>query len=1064
MFATGSLLVLLLDYTRCFNIEDREPIVKWSQVPGSYFGFSVAQHETSDGKKWMLVGAPLGQNLQPGTNRSGALFKCPLTDDRYDCVQVETDGRRDQYSNFDYELDPSEANEKLALKSPNSDEIKNEQWLGVTVKSQKNGGCVVVCAHRYIQSDNLDLYHYGLGLCYVLNKDLAFDDVLEPCKGKPMRGLHLEYAFCQVGTSLALLENGMAVMGAPGPLAWRGTIFVKEVGGEYLTRKKMMYQGTLDNGNVTDKYSYLGMSSEGGRFFDKEQLSYVSGAPRSENKGEVIFFDLVPLKDILKVRLRLKGEQFASGFGYEILAVDIDNDGYDDLLVGAPFYYEENKVGGAVYIYYNLRHCTLDPCEKSVLKGKTESRFGFAMAALGDINKDGYKDVAIGAPYEGAGVIYIYLGTSNGLQNKPSQVIKSKGFRALGYSLSAGLDMDNNKYPDLVAGAYESGVAIIYKTRPIIDIEIKISGDIKNINTTNKGCADDPTNRNNTCFSFKCCFSIREQLKQRFYVTYHIEEVLDNAMRSRIWFHDRKFPNKHNHYKNMSRIAVDRTNQDICQHETVYINEGVRDILTPIVFNVKYAVENNIPNSPMLNKTATQRFEATFQKDCGGDDICESHLTVSASCFGNYPMIDGKYLLNMGENEELQIEVNVTNSGDAAYEAKLFFSYPESLSYISLLSDKEKHDSTDCSLMNSSMVNCSLGNPFNAGKSSSIRLRFEVLKNAERILNFFVFVNSTSKELSHRTSQGFGAILEKVAEFQLVGKSLTTHVFFGGEIKGESSMKNFEDIGERVKHRYQISNNGQWTLQNVTINISWPFQVQSNRVQGKWLLYLERTPEVEDGYCYVDPPSAVNPKKLNSSGLTVEEMDNSTALNFTEYYENFRIKRETLFDAVPEKLIDVRGNNVVKLDCISGTAKCVNIVCHFRKLGKDDPKIIDISSRVWNSTLTEDYTNVDWVSIVSNARIHVDDNTISIDEASQKFDQVETVAYPMVVPPESHISFWIILISIGLGLLLLILLLYFLYKLGFFKRNRVDRTLSGNLKKNGESESLIQINDEKLTK
>lgn len=43
----------------------------------------------------MLVGAPLGQNLQPGTNRSGALFKCPVAE--ADCTQVETDGRRRKF-------------------------------------------------------------------------------------------------------------------------------------------------------------------------------------------------------------------------------------------------------------------------------------------------------------------------------------------------------------------------------------------------------------------------------------------------------------------------------------------------------------------------------------------------------------------------------------------------------------------------------------------------------------------------------------------------------------------------------------------------------------------------------------------------------------------------------------------------------------------------------------------------------------------------------------------------------------------------------------------------------
>ncbi|RZF47340.1 hypothetical protein LSTR_LSTR015672, partial [Laodelphax striatellus] len=42
----------------------------------------------------MLVGAPLGQNLQPNTNRSGALWRCDLTSYEEDCVQVVTDGKR----------------------------------------------------------------------------------------------------------------------------------------------------------------------------------------------------------------------------------------------------------------------------------------------------------------------------------------------------------------------------------------------------------------------------------------------------------------------------------------------------------------------------------------------------------------------------------------------------------------------------------------------------------------------------------------------------------------------------------------------------------------------------------------------------------------------------------------------------------------------------------------------------------------------------------------------------------------------------------------------------------
>lgn len=49
-------------------------------------------------------------------------------------------------------------------------------------------------------------------------------------------------------------------------------------------------------------------------------------------------------------------------------------------------------------------------------------RFGFAITNLGDLNKDGFDDIAIGAPYEGNGVIYIYLGSAAGIVIEPSQV------------------------------------------------------------------------------------------------------------------------------------------------------------------------------------------------------------------------------------------------------------------------------------------------------------------------------------------------------------------------------------------------------------------------------------------------------------------------------------------------------------------------------------------------------------------------------------------------------------------------------------------------------------------
>ena len=135
-------------------------------------------------------------------------------------------------------------------------------------------------------------------------------------------------------------------------------------------------------------------------------------------------------------------------------------------------------------------------CKKPVkLTGKPESRFGFALSNLGDLNKDGYADIAIGAPYEdNRGAVYIYFGSKMGVTLKPAQILYPEPkIRTLGYSLSGGIDMDLNGYPDLLVGAFESDSVFLYKSRPIIDIMTKIDDRfLKNIDVTKTSCYSDP--------------------------------------------------------------------------------------------------------------------------------------------------------------------------------------------------------------------------------------------------------------------------------------------------------------------------------------------------------------------------------------------------------------------------------------------------------------------------------------------------------------------------------------------------------------------------------------------
>lgn len=102
----------------------------------------------------------------------------------------------------------------------------------------------------------------------------------------------------------------------------------------------------------------------------------------------------------------------------------------------------------------------------------SKGRFGLSLTTLGDVNLDGYGDFAVGAPYDGPkgrGAVYIYHGSKNGILAKASQVIFAEDvvgtdrLSTFGFSLSGGIDLDLNLYPDLVVGAYETNNVIVFK-------------------------------------------------------------------------------------------------------------------------------------------------------------------------------------------------------------------------------------------------------------------------------------------------------------------------------------------------------------------------------------------------------------------------------------------------------------------------------------------------------------------------------------------------------------------------------------------------------------------------
>ncbi|XP_003246766.1 integrin alpha-PS1 isoform X2 [Acyrthosiphon pisum] len=1089
-----SLLLLLCNSAfraHGFNLETRLPIVKRS-LEVSYFGYSVAGHQSFDEIKgevensWILVGAPIGKNLQPKTNQSGALYKCPLTSYHDDCIQVVTDGKR--------------TIDSTKLSPPKNDEIKEGQWLGVIVRSQGRGRKVMVCAHRYINRG--DEYQWGQGLCYTLTQNLDFVECWEPCKGRETEKGQAQFGYCQAGTSGMLLSDDTVVIGSPGSYNWKGNVFTVSVSDDFLHRDKTCYYSPVRDNEVSpvDSHSYLGMSTTADYLFGRHNdMVYAAGAPRANGTGQVVLFTkLRPSVNLMDAKVIISGEQFASSFGYELATADLNGDGEPDLIVGAPFYFTK-ETGGAVYIYMNNKdHCF--NCKSPIkLVGKPESRFGFAITNLGDLNKDGYHDIAIGAPYEGNGVIYIYQGSDHGIIVEPSQIIRAEDLvvenlkiSTLGYSLSGnGMDLDQNGYPDLISGAYESDMAILIRARPIVNITIEVRPPekLRNIDPTKTGCSANITS-SVTCFTFETCCTLESANGARsdgewgIQLHYRLEaETFQEGRKfSRVWFGPDHMI-KSQTIENI--VTVDHNKKEMCQQHTAYIKENTMDIQSPIAMHISYSlVQNDVPvlrpgdpvpsldDLPVLNQNQAEKtFFATFHKDCGNNDRCESRVHVNAELL--LPRTpDDKYELVIGQHVEILLNTTAHNQGESAYESRMFVIHPYSFNYIGTVK-LEDTKQVDCNPFNKTLVVCALGNPFKKSAISNIQLRFDPkeLNDSENQLEFIVFSNSTSHEVEPQSPLFLRANIIKQAELSLKGLARPEQVFYGGQVKDDMSVKYRDEVGSRVLHTYQVFNSGPWKVSNLVVNIEWPYQVASHFTPRKWLLYLDEKPYVEaisGGECYMTqgqvnplglpvrpgvqemPLDSISTENIALNSHMISKTTTSIIKNSSSGYYQNRVRREQNYVVGAETYVKDNGKHidVVKMNCLVGNAKCFKFHCLINNLQKNQEATIFIKARLWNSTLLELFPKVDSVQIVSRAKIHLPPELSLQQNRSDDEFEVETTAKVDLLQQENEpIPWWIIILAILVGLLLLILLTLLLWKLGFFKRRRPDPTLSGNIEK-----------------
>lgn len=144
-------------------------------------------------------------------------------------------------------------------------------------------------------------------------------------------------------------------------------------------------------------------------------------------------------------------------FGSVAAAGDVNGDGYSDLAVGATGYASSR---GRVFLYLGgAGHVATEPALfLDADLAAADSNFGTALSlrSAGDINGDGFGDLAIGASgYNGrVGRVLVYLGREGGLATTPITLDGPDGAGGrFGESVASGWDVDRDGYADLVVGA-----------------------------------------------------------------------------------------------------------------------------------------------------------------------------------------------------------------------------------------------------------------------------------------------------------------------------------------------------------------------------------------------------------------------------------------------------------------------------------------------------------------------------------------------------------------------------------------------------------------------------------